>query len=149
MFSVSGEINIPSINALVAGLGLDDHGRVQRALDQAVIDYCIMGNYVPASPDRTLEFSANLSTDVGSGYVVWGTPYARYQYYGVVMTDEAGRTWVGPGEKKPIITDRPLNYDKAQNPNAGAYWFERMKADHMQDLINVVANAVKGGADSG
>lgn len=144
MIYVTTDINIPGIDAIIDNLGLGDHGRAQMMLDQAVIDYCTNGNYVPASPDRTLEFSANVSTDVGSGYVIWNTPYARYQYYGLVMTDEAGRTWVGPGEQKPIITDRPLVYDTAQNPNAGAFWVERMKADHMDDLTNAVRYAIEG-----
>ena len=90
---------------------------------------------MPASPDGTLESSAQLDTEVGSGLVIWYTPYARYQYHGRVMTDELGRTWVGPGEKKPVITSRLLQYDTAQNPQAGAYWFERMKADQGHRIV--------------
>ena len=122
------------IDALLEKVGLNKGGRVQSTIDQTVIDYCTP--YVPASPDRTLEFSAPIATELGSGLVIWDTPYARYQYYGWVMTDEAGRTWVGPGEKKPIITDRPLTYDKSQNPMAGSRWFERMKADRLKDILD-------------
>lgn len=121
---------------IIAALGMDDGGRVQWALDQAVIKYT--RPYVPASPDRTMEFSADASYEPGSGMIIYNTPYARYQYYGVVMTDELGRTWVGAGETKPIITDRPLQYDTAQNPLAGAFWVERMKADHMEDIMQEI-----------
>lgn len=129
---------------ILAQLGLDDHGRVQQVIDQTVIDYCTDGGYVPASPNKTLEFSAQASTEIGSGLVVWNTPYARYQYYGFVMTDDAGRTWVGPGETKPVVTDRPLTYDTSQNPMAGPRWFDRMKADRMNDILDEARKAVKG-----
>lgn len=135
MFTISAELSVNlEPNDLLREYGLEKGGRVQRFIDQKVIDECIP--YVPASPDRTLEFSAQVSTEVGSGLVIWNTPYARYQYYGFVMTDEAGRTWVGPGEKKPVVTDRPLVYDTAQNPLAGSYWFERMKADRLNEILD-------------
>ena len=135
MFSISArlEANLDA-NDLLIQYGLERGGRVQRFIDQKVIDGCTP--YVPASPDRTLEFSAQVSTEIGSGTVVWNTPYARYQYYGFVMTDEAGRTWVGPGETKPVITDRPLIYDTSQNPHAGAHWFERAKADNLSSWLD-------------
>lgn len=135
MFSISAKLNVNlDPNDLLAAYGLEKGGRVQRFIDQKVIDSCTP--YVPASPDRTLEFSAQVSTEIGSGLVVWNTPYARYQYYGFVMTDEAGRTWVGPGETKPVITDRPLIYDTSQNTMAGPFWFERAKADHLTEWLD-------------
>ena len=135
MFSITARLDAKiSPDDLLVAYGLERGGRVQKVIDQKVIDYC--KPYTPASPDRTLEFSAQMSTEIGSGRVIWNTPYAQYQYYGLVMTDEAGRTWVGPGEKKPVITDRPLIYDTAQNPLAGSYWFERMKADRLNDILD-------------
>lgn len=135
MFSISAKLNVNlEQNDLLAAYGLEKGGRVQRFIDQKVIDGCTP--YVPASPDRTLEFSAQVSTEIGGGLVVWNTPYARYQYYGFVMTDEAGRTWVGPGETKPVITDRPLTYDTSQNPMVGPHWFERSKADNLTEWLD-------------
>ena len=135
MFRITARLDAKiSPDDLLVAYGLERGGRVQKVIDQKVIDYC--KPYTPASPDRTLESSAQMSTEIGSGRVIWNTPYAQYQYYGLVMTDEAGRTWVGPGEKKPVITDRPLIYDTAQNPMAGSYWFERMKADRLNDILD-------------
>ena len=144
MFSISARLEAKlEPNDLLHDYGLEKGGRVQQAIDQTVIDYCTP--YVPASPDRTLEFSAQIATEIGSGMVIWDTPYARYQYYGFVMTDELGRTWVGPGEKKPIVTDRPLTYDTSQNPLAGPRWFERMKADRLNDILDVARRvAIQG-----
>lgn len=135
MFSISARLDANlSPDDILAVFGLEDHGRVQQFIDQKVIDGCTP--YVPASPNRTLEFTAQVSTEIGSGLVVWNTPYARYQYYGFVMTDEAGRTWVGPGETKPVITDRPLIYDTSQNTMAGPHWFERAKADNLTEWLD-------------
>ena len=115
--------------------GLERSGRVQQFIDQKIISEC--KPYIPASPRRILENSAQAMTEIGSGIVIWETPYARYQYYGRVMTDELGRTWVGEGEKKPIIhEDWPLTYDTSQNPMAGPYWFERAKADHLNEWLD-------------
>ena len=145
MFFLSAKlIDLPlDPNDLLNEYGIEPGGRVQGAIDQAVIDYSTP--YVPASPNHTLEFSAQLTTIIGSGEIIWNTPYARYQYYGKVMTDELGRTWVGPGEKKPIVTNRPLNYDQSQNALAGAFWFERMKADRLNDILDVARYAAING----
>lgn len=120
---------------LLKMLGFEPGGRVQRAINEGVNDFCIQDMVIPASPGRFLE--ASFVSNPNEGYVAWNTSYAKFQYYGFVMTDEAGRTWVGLGETKPIIhRDWPLKYDHAQNPNAGPHWVERMKANHMQDIID-------------
>ena len=129
---------------ILVRFGLERGGRVQQIIDQRVIDYS--RRYIPASPNRILENSAQPSTEIGSGEVIYNTPYARYQYYGHVMTDEAGRTWVGPGERKPIVhEDWPLHYDTAQNKLAGAYFFERSKADNCKKWVEGVNRVAKQG----
>ena len=136
MFSINArlvDVNLDP-NDLQAKFGFEKGGRTQCFIDQSVIDDTAI--YVPASPDRAMEFSAQLSTIIGEGIVVYNTPYAQFQYYGFVMTDELGRTWVGPGEKKPIVTSRPLRYDRAQNELAGAFWFERSKADNLNKWVD-------------
>ena len=137
------------VNALLEKVGLNRGGRVQRTIDQKVIDYC--QPYVPASPDRTLEFSAQLSTEIGSGQVVWSTPYAHYQYMGIVygpnipeIDPETGVLlgfWSIPGKKKHP-TDKRLTYDQEQDHLAGPYWFERMKADRLNDILEEARKAV-------
>ena len=152
MFRIEAKLTLPSVEAMLEHCGLEKGGRVQKAIDQAVIDYCNDGGYVPASPDRTLESSAQLSTEIGDGMVIWNTPYAHYQYMGIVygpnypIIDSKTGVLLGyysPPQKKP--TDRKLTYDKAQNPNAGPFWFERMKADHLDDIIRHAEAAMKGG----
>lgn len=71
-----------------------------------------------------LKKSGILGTDIGNGEVQWIAPYARYQYYGKVM--------IGKAPKK--ATDIDLVY--VGGPQRGSYWFERMKIDHKQEIID-------------
>jgi hypothetical protein len=135
---------------LLEQFGLEKGGRVQQAIDQSVIDYC--QPYTPASPDRTLEFSAQTATQVGSGQVIWDTPYAHYQYMGIVygpnipiIQDGVLMGWFSPPGRKKYPTDRQLTYDTAQNPMAGSHWFERMKADRLNDILDVARHAMNEG----
>ena len=135
--------------ALLEKVGLNKGGRVQKAIDQSVIDYC--QPYVPASPDRTLEFSAQVSTEIGSGKVIWNTPYAHYQYMGIVygpnipiIQDGILMGWFSPPGRPKSPTDRELTYDTSQNPMAGSHWFERMKADRLNDILDAAKAAIKG-----
>lgn len=137
---------------LLAQYGLERGGRVQKVIDQTVIDYC--KPYVPASPDRTLEFSAQAATDVGSGQVIWDTPYAHYQYMGIVygpnipiLEPESGVLlgFFSPPGLPKHPTDRALTYDTSQNPLAGSHWFERMKADRLNDILDEARRAMLQG----
>lgn len=145
MFSISLRMDVKlQPGDLLRQYGLEQGGRVQKRIDRMVIGQC--GPYVPANSDRALVASARQSAQSGGGQIIWDTPYARFQYYGKVMTDELGRTWVGAGEKKPIVTRWPLAHDAAQNPLAGPYWFERAKADHMNEWLEEARKAMlKGG----
>ena len=146
MFSINAKLDAHlDPNDLLVAYGLEKGGRVQRCIDQKVIDSCIEGGYVPASPERTLEFSAQLSTEIGSGLVIWNTPYARYQYYGEVygpnipdIDPETGviMGWWSPPGRPKHPTGRKLTYDTAQNAKAGSFWFERAKADQLNDWLD-------------
>ena len=153
MFSISARLDAQlSPDDILAAYGLERGGRVQRTIDQKVIDYC--QPYVPASPDRTLEFSAQVSTEIGSGQVVWNTPYAHYQYMGIVygpnipiIEDGILMGFFSPPGRPKHPTDRELTYDTAQNPLAGPYWFDRMKADRLNDILDEARRVMIQGED--
>lgn len=142
MFRITARLDAKiSPDDLLVAYGLERGGRVQKVIDQKVIDYC--KPYTPASPDRTLEFSAQMSTEIGSGEVIWNTPYAHYQYMGIVygpnipiIQDGVLMGYFSPPGRPKHPTDRELTYDQAQNPMAGSYWFERMKADRLNDILD-------------
>ena len=151
MIGVTARLNVQlDPDDILVKFGLEPGGLVQQVIDQTVIDYC--QPYVPASPDRTLEFSAQAATKIGSGQVVWATPYAHYQYVGEVygpnipILDPDTGTLMGffsPLGRKKHPTGRKLTYDTAQNPMAGPRWFERMKADKLNDILDTARKAVR------
>lgn len=124
-------------------LGVDPGGHVQKVVDTAVIRECFP--YVPFD-EGILAGSAYAATEIGSGEVIYDTPYARYQYYGEVYgpnfpITENG-TVVGfysPPEK--FSTGRKLEYSTEKRPMAGSHWFDRAMADHKDDVLKEAQDA--------
>lgn len=131
--------------------GLEPGGRVQKAIDYGVIKWNAL--YM-AFKTGTLANSAYFATNIGSGEVVYPVPYAHYmekgEVYGPnipVFEDSSGtptRFFSPPGRKKHP-TGRALNYDTSRNPLAGPTSFERMKRDHVQDILQEAKDAAEKG----
>ena len=133
--------------ALLRKFNLESGGKVQQVIDKSVIDYCLQ--YVPWD-SGVLGKSAYGATQIGSGKVVYPGPYAHYMYYGEVygpnipvFEDDSGvpTHYFSPPGRKKHPTGRELQYKTDVNPLAGSYWFERMKADHLKDIIQEAKNA--------
>ena len=119
-------------NQLMADRGINNGGRVQRYVDSEVIRR--MKPYTPMLSSALIK-SATIGTKIGTGLIQQIAPYARYQYYGKLMVSRlTGSAYARQGESK-VLTDKNLNYRKI-NPNAGAFWFERMKSDHKKAILN-------------
>lgn len=92
-----------------------NYNRAQMFVDSQVLR--LSDPYIPFA-SGTLIKSGILATDVGSGVVQWNTPYAAKQYY----------------------------ENKGNNPNGpmrGAYWFERMKANHKDKILQGAASIMR------
>lgn len=103
----------------------------------------LMAPYVPA---RDLVLAKNVRTYVESdqGVVHYLSPYARFQYNGLVMVSRiTGSPWAKKGESKVVI-NRPLNYSKARHPLATSEWDKAMKTARMDDYLQAVQNYVRG-----
>lgn len=74
--------------------------------------------------------------------IVWGTPYARFQYMGKLMLDYRGSAWALKGEKKHVV-NIDLEYSTEGHSRAGKKWFERAKKEHEKDWLEVFKKAVK------
>ena len=134
-----------SADELIRKRGIGAGGYVQKVIDAAVIRECTP--YVPFA-EGILAGSANTATEIGSGEVVYDTPYARYQYYGEVYGPnfpivENGEVvgWRSPPEK--YATGRKLEYNTEMNPQAGSHWFDRAMADHKDDILKEAQDAAK------
>lgn len=139
-------LDLDGLQDALEARGLKPGGKVQKFIDSEVIRLCD-----PKVPFATgvLKHSAITASVIGHGMVVYATPYARYLYYGEVYGPnipryEAGELagfWSPPGKKKHP-TGRKLTYNGA--PERGAFWFERMKAESGDDIIQGAA-ALAGG----
>ena len=68
---------------------------------------------------HTLIESGQLNTQIGSGEIKWRTPYARRWYY------------------------QPADFSKEKNPQAGNYWFDRMKRQHLEQIRKGAQEVIK------
>lgn len=107
---VAVEINADKI---IRKFGLEDGGRVQQYIDSECLRLC-----APKVPkdNNLLIRSGNANTKIGSGEVIYDTPYARRWYY------------------------MPANFQDGSGSGMGAvgrgnYWFERMKQEHREDIL--------------
>lgn len=96
-FSLDARI-VYNHNKAVERLNMEERGKVQQVIDSEVLRRC--DPFVPLDTGA-LRDSGVSNTTLGSGSVVYRTPYARRQYY------------------------IPMNHDGKRT----AYWFEHMKQE--------------------
>lgn len=109
-------LDLPSAEEILRERGLDEGGAVQKMIDSEIIRRCD-----PKVPFRTsmLKDSAQIATVIGSGIIVYDTPYARRMYY-----------------------NPQYHFNGA--PERGAYWATRMWAEEGDDIVRMAA-ALAGG----
>lgn len=100
--------------------GLEPCGKVQKAIDGEVLR-----RSDPYVPFRTgfLKKSGILGTKIGSGEVIYNAVYANRNYY------------LNAGKGTQGTTKGGLR---------GKFWFERMKADHLQDILKTAREKAGG-----
>lgn len=118
---------------------LENGGAVQKYVDSEVLRLS-----EPYTPHLTgaLSKSAQATTILGNGEVKWNTPYARYLYHGKLMVSPStGSSWAKKNEKK-VLANAPLSYHGGGK--RGKMWFERMKADHRNKILQGAAKIAGG-----
>lgn len=125
----------------------EDYHRAQRFVDSECIRY--MDKYTPMRTGALIR-SATLGTKIGSGHIVYNSPYARYQYYGEIYgpnipiyKDGELMGWRSPPKKHP--TGREITYSKDKNPNAQKLWFEKMKSEKGESILRGAQKIAGGG----
>lgn len=125
---------------MIRSHGLGEGGPIQKYVDSECIR--LMAPYTPYL-GGALEKAATQGTVIGNGEIIQDTPYARFQYYGKVMIYPAtGSTWA-PKYGKKEVTEKDLVHQKSKHPMAGPFWFERMKADHKEDILKGAQEVAK------
>lgn len=103
----NSKLEMNPTSKIIENNGLQENGPIQKIIDSEVIRR--MDSYTPKREGILID-SAPIHTKLGSGQVIQETPYARRLYY-----------------------NRHYNFNEA--PRRGAFWFERMKADHKDDIL--------------
>lgn len=127
-------------NKNFAKMRTENFTAAQKYVDETVLRGMV--KYTPELSGKMIE-SADNGTKIGSGFIQYLSPYARYQYYGKLMVSSiTGSAWASKGEKK-VLTDTDLKYSQT-NPLAGKMWFERYKKDHLPIIIRGVEQYTGG-----
>lgn len=106
-------VQMPDLDKKVSGAMA--HG--QKILDsQALKD----SNYFIPADTWNLRDSSLIHTKVGSGLLVWNTPYASALYW-----------------------NPQYNFSEDKNPNASGLWFEEAKAKYLDDWLKQAQKAVR------
>lgn len=134
---------VKSMQEILQNHGLQDGGPVQKLVDSECMRY--MSDYMPRRQAGELEHMMVLSTVVGSGEIDTPGPYAHYLYEGILyVSPTTGSAWAKKNEIK-VPTGKELIYAGA--PMRGKKWFERMKADHKEDILRA-AQAMSNRGDN-
>lgn len=103
-----------------------------------------MEPYVPAR-DMVLSRNVRIYVDVDEGIVHYLSPYAQYQFNGILMVSRlTGSPWARHGESK-VKTNRHLVYSKSRHPLATSHWDKAMKTARMDDYVSAVQSYIRGG----
>lgn len=135
-------VSLFDANEMIRKRGLQIGGPVQKTVDSEAMRY--MSPYMPRRQAGELEHLMMMSTVIGSGQIDTPGPYAHYLYEGILyVSPSTGSTWAKKNEIK-VPTSKELTYAGA--PMRGKKWFERMKTDHKEDILQAAqAVADKGG----
>ena len=124
--------------------GLQPDGPVQKLIDSETMRY--MSDYMPRRQAGELEHMMVLATVIGSGCIDIPGPYAHYLHEGILyVSPTTGSAWAKRDEiKVPAEPQKELTYAGA--PMRGKKWFDRMKADHKDDILRSAQALIdKGG----
>lgn len=105
-----------SVKVIVDGKAVTE--RIEKRIDgvQARLDAQVLkdSNYYCPMDTGILQKSAIIHSVLGSGLLVWQTPYAREQYYNEGYT-----------------------HAQSRNPNATGRWFESAKARRLKTWVKI------------
>lgn len=147
--STKVKLEMKPVGVILARLGIDEKGRVQRFLTETVNKR--ITRYMPF---RTGVLATKLKFVSSPTEITVNGPYARYQYYGEIMVDpKTGAAgflnkdgqWKSRKGVNKVRSGRPIQYDKTKNARAGPFWDRRMMAAEKDVIVREVQAYVKRG----
>lgn len=106
---MKAKLKMNPVSQIIRDHGLNKSGDVQKFHTQNVLRR--IQKYMPYRTGATIKLTI-AQTDINKPEIVTDTPYAKYLFYGYTMEGKAPKR----------VTDRPLNYTKTKNPQAGPRW---------------------------
>lgn len=106
---MKAKLKMNPVSQIIRDHGLNKSGDVQKFHTQNVSRR--IQKYMPYRTGSTIKLMI-AQTDINKPEIVTDTPYAKYLFYGYAMEGKAPKR----------VTDRPLNYTKTKNPQAGPRW---------------------------
>lgn len=105
----------------------------------------LMNPYVPF---RMGTLSSNVQTYVegGEGYVKYNSPYAHYQYEGILyVSSKTGSAWARHGEYKvPASPEKALMHEDTKHPLATSHWDRAMATAKGAALVGAYNKYLRG-----
>ena len=127
------KLKMKPVGVIKAELGLEPNGKIQKKFTHLCRVH--MDKYVP-------QRDGDLATQVEEGfdYVKYQSPYAHYQYMGILYVDpETGSPFARKKATK-VPTNRKLTYHK---PGTGDHWDERMKSAEMDAVLRELQDYIR------
>jgi hypothetical protein len=138
---VKVELKMLPSEAVLQNHGLQPEGPVQKLVDSETMRY--MSDYMPRRQAGELEHMMVMATVIGFGQIDIPGPYAHYLHEGILyVSPTTGSAWAKKNEIK-VPTDRELAYAGA--PMRGKKFFDRMKADHKDDILQAAQAMIDRG----
>ena len=107
------EMNSPS--QVLKDKGLNKTGDIQQYHTANVLRR--IKRYMPFKTGMTYKATI-IQTNIRVPQIVTNVPYGKYLYYGKVMV----------GAPPKVATDKPLDYTKTKNADAGSFWDKSLSA---------------------
>lgn len=132
------KLKMNSTSKILKDHGLNEDGSANKFLRDTVDRLC--DPYVPFSGNGS-GMKAN-KTYPNNHSIKYISPYAHYQYTGILMLTINGSSYAKKGERKHY-TGKSLKYQGA--PKRGAKWERRMMNDKKNEVINDLQKFIKKG----
>lgn len=124
--------------AILLAHGLNDGGAAQRHLTETVNK-----RITAYMPYRSGNLSGKYKRVTSPSEITISTPYAHFQYAGLVwIYPQTGSTYA-PKHGKKVITGRPLTYDTTKNAKAGPFWDRRLMAAEGKAIVADLQEFIK------